>query len=158
MEVIGRLITESKKLAAQEEDLKAEVSQLNSELIVEELNLNKANQDYENLRNQVENAQQTFDNATKQKKFLETMRETLKSSISLSSILKKYIENANPTGAQQMEKIKDLESFYEQCIRIYQQNPAYQAIVAEEATERELKKLIAEKQNEIMRLETQREF
>lgn len=152
------MIAETKKLALEEEDLRAEVSKLNSELVVEELLLNMVKKDSENLRSQVSSAHQSLGYATNQIQFVKSVRENFRSSLMLNSWMRKFVEKAEPTYEAQMDKAKDMDTKYQEHLKMYEENPTYQAILAEEATERELRKSVTEKHNETMRLDAQREF
>lgn len=138
--------------------MRAEVSKLNSELVVEELLLNMVKKDSENLRNQVSSAQQSLESASNQIQFVKSVRENFRSSLMLNSWMRKFVEKAEPTYETQMNKARDMEAKYQDHLKMYEENPTYQAILAEEAAERELRELVTEKHNETMRLDAQREF
>lgn len=158
MKVISKMIAETKRLASEEEDLRAEVSQLNSELMIEELQLGMLKRESENRNNQVSSVEQSLETAKQQIEFVRSMREAFRSTLLLNSNMKRFVERAGPTVEEQVAKLKDLELKYQEHLRRYEENPTYQAMLAEEASERELRRLVTEKHTETMRLDAQREF
>lgn len=69
-----------------------------------------------------------------------------------------FLEKLSPTCSMQIEKMRDLESNYKKCVEKYEQKVIYEKIVSEEIGIQELKKTIQEKKNEMMKLETSKEF
>lgn len=158
MEVINRMVSETRRLSMEEDDSRSEVNHLKNELLLEEQNISLTKQDLENLCQQSTSLQQSLNSCTRHSDLVKTFRSVVKSSTLLLKFFVTFIEQAIPTTEQQLEKINYLQSEYCKMLQKYEDGPTYHAILQEEAKERELSKLIMDKKNEAMKLETEQEF
>lgn len=139
-----------KGLLVEEENLTAK-NQLNKSLIkVEEL-LDGHNL---NLLHQLEAQRQEFSTKDKNLKLLESLREYKRKSVMYQTFLGKFIEETSPSTAEQNIKAEQLQNSFQEMLKRFEESPTYHSIIQAEADERELTRLIQEKKNEIMKLET----
>lgn len=82
----------------------------------------------------------------------------MKDFIRFSNTLRCYIERSEPTNELLSKRLEEYESNVEKMITKYELSPTYLAILEQDRADRELSNLITEKQNELMKLETQREY
>lgn len=158
MEVISRIISETKVMAMKEEDLKKELRQLKSTLLMEEQNLASLSLNKENLRLESNNLQQNFNQLVSKTDLIKSFRELFKNSALLLSFMRKFIEKADPTKDQQLGKLSELNNNYVKMLKKYEEHPTYLQILLEEAAEKEMSNKITEKRNQLMKLETERDF
>ena len=158
MEVITKLVNETKRLAMEEEEVKQELTQLRHELMLQEQNYNANVKDYEMLCNQTTNLQQQLDANQRQIDLVKLMRSPIRVSVMLHSFLKTFIDKTNPTREQQMERLAKIQENYTKMLQKYEDTPSYHAILREEANEKELMNLIEDMRNKLSKLETERQF
>lgn len=154
LEAVGKLISSTKKLSTDEEDLKKELALLKTELKDEERNLKDLQMENKQLNIElgfIQNKIQTNNNASE---MLKELREGLRSTSVLLGYFFKFIENAEPSLRDQAEEVTKIRNRHETIMKKYEASPGYQAVLQEEANEKELAKLIDEKNIEIMKLET----
>lgn len=156
--MIGKIISETKKLAIEESDSRSELQKLKTELFLEEQTMNLLSKDLENLSNQVTALEQSLQSSGSRKKLAITFRETFKTSFLLLSFMRKFIEKADPSMETQINKVQAIAQDHHANLRRYETHPIYQAILQEELNEKELSNLILEKRNELMRLSTKQEY
>lgn len=154
MEAINKIISDSKKLALEEEELRGQVSQLKSELWTEEMNLNSVKKDYESQEGENRSLEQLLESRS-QVDPSKPMRETIQISTLLHSFLKTFINKTEPSEQEQKDKLTKLSEVYTKMLVQYEGTPIYQAILREEANERDLADLIKQKRSEIVKLETE---
>lgn len=158
MDVTGRLVTEAKRLALEEDDIKNEILQLKTELTLEEQNLQIITKDHENLCLQKENIQLALNGLSQHADTTNIFQEELKRSIMLHSFLKGFVDKSDPNEEQQKTCSDEMQSHYNTMLKKFENNSTYKSILREEAKDKEITELITEKRNQIMKLETQREF
>lgn len=158
MDIIGKLVSECKTLAQTEEDLRNELFGLKGQLLIEEQNLALLRKDQEKLHIQSSNIKQSIESGQQQVEFLKSMRDSINKSSLIYSFLDKLIINAEPTDEQQENQYNVIQHEYIKLLKQYEESPEYLQILEAEAKDRELTQLINEKQNELMKLETEREF
>lgn len=156
--MIGRIISETKKLAMEESDSRSELSILKQDCLIEEYNMNFLNKELESLYNQVSGLEQAVHAATSQRNLVAAFREIFKRSYLLLSFMNKFIHEANPSNELQINKMQALQHEYSEILRRYETHPIYQVILQEDLSEKELDNLILEKRNQLMRLSTKQEF
>lgn len=156
MEAVNRAISETKKLALEENESKTELSKLNVKLSMEEKNLSLLNKEIENLYNDVTHQEEILIESKTKVELINTFRESYKGSYLLLSFMKKFIENTDPKNEDQYQRIMSLQVEYTQLIKKYEENPIYQNILREASKEKELAILIQDKRNETMKLDTER--
>lgn len=155
---ISRLIIDIKKLAVEEESSRAEVVSLKESLYVEEQAYRTVKYDYEKLCLETSGQDNYLQKSQDLLNSSKVMREWMKEFIKTSKILRYNMEQLTPTDEQLAKQLETYESNIERMISQYELSPTYLAILEQDKAERELSKLIVEKQNELMKLETQREF
>lgn len=152
------LMSDITKLLNKEEALRRDVEQVRSQFALEELSHNLAQRDHDMILREIENIQQLAD---KDKRYLETVqsiRGTLRTSLVNNQYLDKFVQAAEPTATTQDKKLTDIQTGFEKLVHQYEDSPTYHAILKEEAIEKELIDLIAQKKLETMKLEAEQEF
>lgn len=152
MEVIQKLISSTKRLAVEEEEVREQVIRLKTQLIAEENYLANALSDKHGLAQQnviYEQSNQVNENYIQMAlKF----QDVAKSSVMVHSFLQIFIEETQPTTSQQRECLANLIAKKEIMLNQYETSQTYKKILEEELQERELTRLIEEKRNELIEL------
>lgn len=158
MEMIGKIISETKKLAVEESDSRSELMRYKNELYIEEQTVSLLSKDLENLGNQVTSLEQAVRASDSLKNLAITFRQTFKTSYLLLSFMRKFVEKADPSMEVQVARMNGMQQEYAAILKMYENHPHYQAILQEELNEKELSNLILEKRNQLMKLNTKQEF
>jgi len=154
MDVIRRLVSETKTLASKEEQLAGNLTELKRELFMEEQSLTILEKDLQNLVQQTSDIQSSIDEFHSHDTTLMSSIELIKRFSLIKFFLKSSVDKLEPNLKQQTEMLNKLQEDYAKMLSKYENSLSYQTILQEEAAERELSKLIIEKRNEIMRVET----
>lgn len=155
---LSRLIVEIKKLSVEEESSRAEVELLRENLFIQDQTVKLARNDYEKLCLEVSSYEKHIQQSQELLCSSKTMRDWMKDFIRFSNTLRCYIERSEPTNELLSKRLEEYESNVEKMITKYELSPTYLAILEQDRADRELSNLITEKQNELMKLETQREY
>lgn len=158
MEPIRSLISGAKSLAQQAGDTKTELNNLKIQLICEEKNLNSLKMNQSALTRQIDMTSQLLDVSNNHLAQIKFIRDYLNRTYILYSYFLKYIQNQEPNEQQQMDKYSCLHGELTKLLRLYEDSPGYKQVLEEQAAEKDLLNKIAEKRNQLMKLDTEREF
>ena len=158
MEVVEKILNECRTLAQSEEQLRQELSNLKTQLSIEEQNLAISQKACEHMSSQCSNLNNLISSRKEQIESLRGFRESFIKSSLIYSFMDSFVLESDPSEEQQIAQVKLVQENYKKLLEGYEKVPQYQEILDAEIKDRELAKLIEVKQNELMRLETEREF
>lgn len=155
---LSKLIVDIRKISVEEDMLRSQVASLREEVFMEESNVKVSKVDCEKLNLLVSSHEKFLEMARSRLESSRSMKNWMRNYIQLSANFKRFIERSEPTNEAQAEKLASHQQDFEKMMREYEESPAYKAILEQESADRDLGYLINEKRNEIMKLETEREF
>lgn len=155
MEVIPKLVSTTRRLAMEEDELKEELAQLKIQLLAEENNLVKITNEQEKFAQQNALLQQNMDLANTNYQLMNTFRNVAKSAIQMHSILKVFMKNAHPSDQEQAETFAKLDSNFRRTLEKYELCTTYKNILEEETKVKELDNDILKLRNHLQELSAQ---
>lgn len=154
----GNVMIEIDKLAVEEESKRKELNQLQSFLSLDiDYNV-KYKSDNDAIQEQINKKNQLLLAATRNCDYASLTLDSTRSASVLLAITKKQIEKNEPTVDQQIERLNKMKENYKNTLAKYEENPIYRSIIKTGSEVENFADMITEKQNLIMKLETEREF
>lgn len=152
---MDHLISETRRMAIEVDELEKETIATQSELMMEKMNLDSADKSLSSCRKENELLKEILTSTKNNDTTISLFGKSIKSAVMMLFFLKKFIERTEPSKEQQEIKTNDLQAHYEEMLRRYETNSTYKAILEAEKYERELSELVVERQTTLMRLQTE---
>lgn len=158
MEIKEKIVRELRQSAQFQEELKKEIINLNGLLALENQNLSTIQREGSHLFAELTNLEEITKSLKDQENFLSNTRDAFSKSHLWRLYFKKFVTNMDPNSDQRNMAFEDIQARYAELVRCYEQKPEYKQILEAENINKELTEKIGEKRNELMKLETEREF
>jgi septal ring factor EnvC (AmiA/AmiB activator) len=158
MDLGQKLVKDVRNCVQYQEELKAEIASLNNQVALENQYLSMIEKDGKQLSAELASKQDIINSLKEQEEFLDLIRDNFINSLLWASYFKNFVVDMEPDNEQMEVMMKDMQHRYDSLIEHYEQKPEYRQIIEAESTTRELNQVLCEKRNELMKLETEREY
>lgn len=158
MELGVKIVKEAMRVAQLQEDAKIDAINYKSQISVEKQSLSLLKKEGELLAEQSSNCRALKQSLGEQEDFLKGTRDAFTRARLWRSYFQKFVTAMEPNEEHMSILFQEYQKRYSTLIEKYELNPEYLQIIEAEKTKRELTQVISDKRNELMKLETQREF
>lgn len=158
MESGEQVVRDVKRCVQIQEDLRTEVLSLNGQIALETQNLSLLKKDETNLNLELSKMNEAIKSLREQEQFLNCARDGFNKALQWRLNFKKLVADMDPNNEQIDAMYHNMQNRYSTLVECYEQKPEYRQIVEAETIARQLTEVVGEKRNELMKLDTEREY
>lgn len=158
MELVEQVVRDINRGIQFQEELKAEILSLKCKIALEEQDLSSIKKEGDHLGRELSLQEEKNKSLCEQEELLGSIRETSIRALQRRLYLKKCAATMEPNNEQMQAVLQEMQNRYSKLIEHYELKPEYKQIIEAETTTRQLSQKLAEKRNELMKLETEREY